>query len=218
MMATPTASTTNGGTSRRQWQRDQTAAEIERAALPVLLRLGFDGATAELLAEASGVSLRTLFRYYPSGKDDIILAGLRRSLSAFETALRARPADESLLEALTAARDEWFDQMEAAAPDAAGRERAVQLTLQIATDHPDLTARMLGERQMLAERVVDVFAARLGLDGATELQPRLAAHCFVAALITAYFAAMSTPGSDARALVEQAVAMIAPLLLHSPGN
>lgn len=205
-MAATSTSVPPRGASARQWQRDQTISAIERAALPVLVRFGYRATTAEHLAEAAGVSVRTLFRYFPSGKDDVILAELRRSVDGLETAVRARPASESLVEALDGARAQWLHRTEIELTDAA------QLTAQIARDQPELMARLLGERQLMAERLIEEFAHRLGLDPVDDLRPRLYAHCYVAALVTGYLASLAAPGSDARALVDESIALITPLL------
>jgi AcrR family transcriptional regulator len=211
-MATPTtiekkANEAPPRSSRRQWQRDETIGAIERAALPVLLRQGYAATTAEHLADAAGVSIRTLFRYFPSGKDDVIVAEVRRSLDALEATLRSRPSSERLLDALDASRLEWI-----AENSQFDMGDASRLTTDISRHQPSLTARLMGERQMFAERVVDEFALRLKLDPNTDLRPRLFAHCYVAALVTGYFTSLELHDADPRALVDQALDLIRPLL------
>jgi AcrR family transcriptional regulator len=205
----PSASPIPDGTERvsqRQWQRDETISSIERAALPELVRRGYESTTAEHLADAAGVSIRTLFRYFPSGKDDVIVAELRRSLDGLESAIRARPEGEGLVDALRAARTEWM-----AAAHTVDVGAATQLTSQIAAHQPALMARLLGERQMFAERLVPLFAARLADDPEPVLRARLLAHCYVAALVTGYLSSLAAPGSDPGELVERALAMVRPL-------
>lgn len=201
-----------GGTSQRQWQRDRTIENIERAALPVLVRLGYEATTAEHLADAANVSVRTLFRYFPSGKDDVILAELRRNLDALETRIRARPDGESLFEVLDRARTDSLSHAEVATSDAS------RLTAQIARDRPGLMARLLGERQLFAERLVDVFATRLGFDAATDLRPRLFAHCYVAALVTGWLTAADAPGRAAHTLVSESIELVLPLIASAAGK
>jgi len=193
--------------SQRQWQRDETITAIERAALPLLLREGYEATTAEDLAEAAGVSVRTLFRYFPSGKDDVILAELRRSLKTLEATIRSRPSSEGLVEALDAARAEWLAQT----PDT-DLAAAMRLTSGIIRHQPNLLGKLVGERQLFAERIVDEFAARLGLDPRQDIRPRLFAHCYVAALIAGYFAGMESPGDDPGVHVDAALDVIRPLL------
>lgn len=197
------------GVSRRQWQRDRTMTAIEHAALPVLVRLGYEATTAEHLAEAAGVSVRTLFRYFPTGKDDVILAELRRAFDEFEVILRARPPDEPLIDALNKARAVWSWAGKIELSDAA------RLSAQIARDQPDLMVRLLGERQMLAERLVDFFGERLGLDPVADLRPRLCSHCYASAMITGWLAGRDAPGSDAGAMVDEAIRLLEPLFAQN---
>jgi AcrR family transcriptional regulator len=206
-MSAITSERATGRVSQRQWQRDTTITAIERAALPLLLRNGYEATTAEHLAEAAGVSVRTLFRYFPSGKDDVIVAELRRSLDALEQSIREQPGDIALMQALDAARANWI----ARTPEVDIAD-ATRLTSDIVEHQPSLIARLLGERQMFAERLVGEFAARLGLDPDVDLRPRLFAHCYMAALVTGYFTSLDGDGSNARALVDEALDLIRPLL------
>ena len=198
--------------SQRQWQRDQTIAAIEQAALPVLFRLGYQATTAEHLAEAAGVSIRTLFRYFPTGKDDVILAELRRWIARIEASIRARPADEDLVTALRSGRAEWARRI-----STAPYSSAAALTAQIARDQPDLMVRTLGERQMLAERLVDEFARRLGLDPTDDVRPRLYAHCYVSALVTGYLESL-TSTRPATELIDEAIELVLPLIGSGGGT
>jgi AcrR family transcriptional regulator len=182
-------------------------AAIEEAALPVFVQLGYRATTAEHLADAAGVSVRTLFRYFPSGKDDVLLAELRRTLAELEEAILARPPDEPLLEALRRARSTPRDR-----PAAIGLPQAAALTTQIAHEQPELMVRLVGERQMLAERLVGFFGERLQLDPQTDLRPRLFAHCYMSAMITGYLAALGDPDVDGHALVDQAIELLTPLI------
>lgn len=201
------------GVSQRQWQREQTMSAIKHAALPVFVRFGYSNTTAEDLAEAAGISVRTLFRYFPSGKEDIILAEMRRSLDEVESTMRSRPPGESLTEALAAARSDWMSRLHEI-----DISEAMHLTAQIVRNEPGLFARMFGERQMLAERLVDFFAERLGEDPVADLRPRLLAHCYVSALTAGYLASLGAPGSDTNAMIDDAIAMIWPLLESASGS
>lgn len=65
-------------------------AAIEAAAFALFAERGFDDTTAEEIAEAVGVSRRTLFRYFPS-KNDIPWGRFDESLAGFRQTLRALP-------------------------------------------------------------------------------------------------------------------------------
>jgi AcrR family transcriptional regulator len=68
-------------------------AEITGQALALFSARGFDAVTADELAEAVGVSRRTLFRLFAT-KEDIVVAAFDRLGDDALAALRERPADE----------------------------------------------------------------------------------------------------------------------------
>src|SRR5688500_961182 len=69
-------------------------AEITGQALALFSERGFDAVTADELAEAVGVSRRTLFRLF-AGKEDIVVAAFDNLGDEALAALRERPADEA---------------------------------------------------------------------------------------------------------------------------
>lgn len=95
--------------SQRQWQRDRTALRIEQAALRVFVDVGCDAATAEQIAKAADVSVRTFFRYFPHGKVDVMVLEARRAMDVFEAALRERPREEPVITAVRAAADSMYE-------------------------------------------------------------------------------------------------------------
>ncbi len=59
-------------------RKAQTRREIAETALTLFARDGYDAVSAEAIAESSGVSLRTFYRYF-AAKDEVlspIVAGL----------------------------------------------------------------------------------------------------------------------------------------------
>jgi AcrR family transcriptional regulator len=83
-------------------------AEITAQALALFSERGFDAVTADELAEAVGVSRRTLFRLFAT-KEDIVVAAFDNLGDDAHAALRERPAEEepwtALRHALGAAGD-----------------------------------------------------------------------------------------------------------------
>ena len=51
-------------TTLRDRRRIQTAREIQRTALSLALRQGYDSVTTEMIAAEAGISQRTFFNYY----------------------------------------------------------------------------------------------------------------------------------------------------------
>jgi AcrR family transcriptional regulator len=88
--------------------RRSTHKRIESVALDLFLRHGYAGTTVEDIANASGVSVRTLYRYFPS-KDALLFEGFQPALEQISDALRHRdrslPPLQSLQEALAGAAD-----------------------------------------------------------------------------------------------------------------
>ncbi|MFN3525161.1 MAG: TetR/AcrR family transcriptional regulator [Paracoccus sp. (in: a-proteobacteria)] len=56
----------------RERRRQQTAREIQQAALRLSLRIGYPAVTIDLIAAEAGVSPRTFFNYYPNKQAAIL--------------------------------------------------------------------------------------------------------------------------------------------------
>jgi AcrR family transcriptional regulator len=88
-----------GGWDRR---RERTGRRIERSALMLFAKERAENVTIERLANAAGISVRTWFRYF-AGRDDVFAALPMRKLELITSFVRARPPEESLVEAFSAA-------------------------------------------------------------------------------------------------------------------
>jgi AcrR family transcriptional regulator len=84
---------------------ERTRAAIESAALELFDREGYEATHVTHVAEAAGVSRRTVFRHFPR-KEDLVFSSSDDDSRAFADTLRARPADERPREALAAAIQE----------------------------------------------------------------------------------------------------------------
>jgi AcrR family transcriptional regulator len=183
-----------------------TTYAIERAALALFVERGLDVVTAEQVAEASGISVRTFFRHFPEGKQGVLLLETRRGVELLKQALRRRPPHEPALVAMREAALESVRLLdEPSGPDETyGREQAMQLFSQIVAKHPDLLARLMGERQLLMEGLVGLVALRMSVDPDTDVRPRLLVHSADAAIAGAWFIAYANPHLDRCALLEEA--------------
>ena len=83
-------------------RRERTSRRIERAALMLFAKERAEEVTVERLANTAGVSVRTWFRYF-AGRDDVFAALPLRKLELISNLVRARPPEETLVEAFSAA-------------------------------------------------------------------------------------------------------------------
>src|SRR2546423_11654907 len=83
-------------TERRKAQPRRESGET---ALALFARQGYDGVSAETIAEEAGVSLRTFYRYF-TGKDAVLSPIVTDGLDELAERLAARPAPEGLATAL----------------------------------------------------------------------------------------------------------------------
>jgi AcrR family transcriptional regulator len=82
---------------RRERNKQRTREEIARAAHELFVERGYNATTLPEIAEAAGVSTRTIFTYFPS-KEDILFSNIDALTGALAQAIAARPAQEDALE------------------------------------------------------------------------------------------------------------------------
>jgi AcrR family transcriptional regulator len=83
----------------RERKKAETRRALERAALKLFSRRGYDEVTVEEIADAAKVSPRTFFRYF-STKEEVILGPQIEMLEHLEAELARRPHDEPVLESV----------------------------------------------------------------------------------------------------------------------
>lgn len=172
-------------TARR---RAVTRLGIAHAALRLFAAQGLAATTVEEIAVASGVSLRTFYRYFPS-KQDAVVPLLTRGAEAWQAELARIPADAELRDAvgdviarrLTAARGR--DAAEAALT------RGLMRTVTADRDLQRVWHDVNGESE---RQLVPVFAALTGADD--DLVPRLLAAAATDAIRLA-LESWSAPGA-----------------------
>jgi AcrR family transcriptional regulator len=85
---------------RRERRKVQTRQALADAALELFLENGYEKVTVAQIAEAADVSLATLFKHVPDGKEALIFDDGTERREAMVAAVRDRPAGTSLLRAL----------------------------------------------------------------------------------------------------------------------
>jgi AcrR family transcriptional regulator len=186
-----------------------TVHVIQQAALVLFVEQGFESVTAEQIAQAAGLSVRTFFRHFPEGKEGVLLLEARRGADLFEQALRRRPPQES---AVVAVREAAIASVRAlddptGAFESFGFAEAMKVFSEVVADRPQLLARMMGERQILADGLVDLVALRMSVDPLVDLRPRLVLHAAHAAITVAWLTAFHNPDLDRDVLLREALAM-----------
>ena len=158
----------------RERKKLKTKAAIQRAALRLFKRQGYEETTVEQIAAAADISESTFFNYFPSKEDVVIYDEYDPQIFA---ALATSKQDEPLatsIEKLIGTLGALFE-----ADHDAIYERA-KLSLEV----PELRAHAWEELEKARGMISSIIAARTGHD-ASELEVRAIAMAFVAAAFEA---------------------------------
>ncbi|MFI6804380.1 helix-turn-helix domain-containing protein [Streptomyces luteogriseus] len=153
-------------------RRAETRMEIAEEAVRLFAAKGVAAVTAEDIASASGVSTRTLWRYFRS-KEECVRPLLTTGLDLLTDRLGDSPADHrSLAEAILSLQQD---------DDATPRLRALRDLLRLSRDEPGLRAVWLEAHYDAEAAFAAVIAARTGRP-ATDLAVRVEAGVLNTAL------------------------------------
>ena len=86
-------------TSLRERKKAETRTALSQAVLRLALERGLDEVTADDIAAAANVSVRTFHNYFGT-KEEALVAAWRSEFQVYVDALRDRPADEPILASL----------------------------------------------------------------------------------------------------------------------
>jgi mycofactocin system transcriptional regulator len=154
-----------------------TRAQIARVALGLFERNGFDETTVEDIADAVGISRRTLFRYFES-KRDIVWGEFAVELVRLRQHLHEAPADEPLMDVLRRA-------VVSTNRFGAGELDELRIRVNLISTVPTLVAhsalRYAEWRQVVAE-----FAAERRGEGPDDLGSQTLAHAALGAAMAAF--------------------------------
>ena len=157
------------GWSRR---RNERQTKYEQIAWGLFAKWGFREVSMDEIAEAAGVSARTLFRYFPS-KEDLLLGFTRRGLQVLVDSIAAlEPGPDPLQRVWRVIRKHAL-----VSPHDV---RLLTLWRRAAADAPEIHARVRGERaHELAEAVTAYCAKSMGCLASDDPDPRLVAGVLV---------------------------------------
>ncbi len=154
MSTTEPTTTTDGRThGLRERKKLKTRRTIQREAVRLFAEQGYDATSIDQIAAAAEVSPRTFFRYFPTKEDVVVTDDYDPMLAV---ALRARPADEPILDAVRhAVRDSANQTLTADRDELLVRAR---LTYTV----PALRARSMEEQLRSQDAVAALIAERTG--------------------------------------------------------
>jgi AcrR family transcriptional regulator len=147
-------------------RRSQQRLELSRQAVRLFAQQGVAATSGEQIAEAVGLSVRTLWRYFPT-KESCVEPVLSASLEHFTDVLRSWPAGLTLAQYL----DTRFGDADI---ESAADAEAILQVLRLAQDEPEVRAVWLLVNQRSEAVLAEILAARSGRS-ADELEVRVQA-------------------------------------------
>ena len=183
----------------RERKKADTREAIRAAAVDLFVARGFEDTTVDAIAEAADVSVRTVFRYFPT-KEDLVFADVDADLDDLRSLLDARPPDEPVMTGVRAVVEVLAGRMES------GYDDDVRLA-PLLHDEPALRQRYLAVLDRVEETIADWARTRLG-SAPGDLRPGLLAASMVSVqrvVVDAVVAGDPRPLSE---LVREAVALI----------
>ncbi|MEO3867497.1 TetR family transcriptional regulator [Nonomuraea sp. B12E4] len=166
----------------RERKKRATREALMTVALRLALERGPEGVRVEDVAAEAGVSVRTFNNYF-AGKYEAMAAGHTDRFGRAVAALRARPAEEPLWEALTQAMVEPWEGHSGRLGTTPDPE--LLASVRLLADEPAVRAVSMRAVSAADSELAAAIAERTGTDAARDLYPRLVAVTATAAVQTA---------------------------------
>jgi AcrR family transcriptional regulator len=180
----------------RERKKQKTRAAIQREAMRLFTKKGFQATTIEEIAEAAEISPSTFFNYFPS-KDALVLEDdLDPVIIA---AFNAQPADMHPVAALRKAMRSVFGDL---APD---QEQMLRERTALVASDKEIRAVMLDQFAGLVDQVAEILAGRMGTT-AKDFRVRNLAGALIGVIMAALLVAGDTPGADLMQVMDDAMA------------
>jgi AcrR family transcriptional regulator len=159
----------------RERKKVATRHALGVAAMRLAMERGLDNVLVEDIADAAGVSARTFNNYFASKYEAICALAFDRAVR-IGAALRERPAEEPIWQAITSAV-----MSEYGAADQAPDEEWIA-GIRLVTSTPALTGEYLKVQAMTQYSLAEAIALRLGGKSAGSMFPRILAAAVTAAI------------------------------------
>ena len=184
----------------RERKKLKTRRAIRAAAFRRFAEQGYEATTIDQIAGDADISPSTFFRYFPT-KEDLVIRDDYDPL--LESALRARPANESLVESIRHAMMEPLREIIAVDHD------DMLTRMRILIDNPVVNARNQAEMHRTRDMLLNVFCERNGRSP-EDLELRVQIAAFLAATFeTILYWAQRDGQDDIVTLLEQALDAVA---------
>ncbi|MFC3577004.1 TetR family transcriptional regulator [Streptomyces yaanensis] len=158
----------------RERKKQKTRERIRREAYSLFAQHGYEATTVDQIADAAEVSPSTFFRYFPT-KEDVVMQD--EYDPALAEALRARPADEPIVDAIV-------NSLRGPMGEMLQRDRdALLLRTRITFSDPAIRARSVAEQERSEGAIAAAIAERTGRDAA-DLEIKCAAAAIIAVFTT----------------------------------
>jgi AcrR family transcriptional regulator len=164
----------------RERKKRRTRDALLHAALDLFTTQGYEQTTVDEIADAVEVSQRTFFRYF-AGKQEAALAVQEMTEAHLVEAVRARPPQETPLEALRQAVLAGWDALHEAIDSVVPVETYLRM-FRVIESTPVLLAAYLRRSVDTEEALARVLAEREGVDVDTDVRPRVVVAVFCAVL------------------------------------
>jgi AcrR family transcriptional regulator len=161
----------DAGAGRRERKKAQTRALLEKAAIKLFSRYGYERVTVVDIAREADVDPTTFFRHFKS-KESVLFWDSDEAISHFREEIAARADDEPLLVTAVEALRALLRRLDE------GQE-AVRAKIVATTTAPEVAAYMLQFEERLRLELQQALAIRMGVDPTTDARPYLLAAAVV---------------------------------------
>jgi AcrR family transcriptional regulator len=189
-------------TGLRERKKAQTRRAISQAVLFLALERGLDAVTADDIAAAANVSVRTFHNYFGS-KEEALVFAWQSEFQVHVEALRERPRDEPILVSLEHMLSGIVSSVVDGSPGLAAQADLLWTSLAMA----EYRSVLLDEAIRM---VTEVVAERTGTNAGTDLYPHLVTSATISAAVTAFqFTPADNPNEpDRERLVHECFALL----------
>lgn len=191
------------GSSGGPWERKRarTRQAIQRHALRLFGEQGYHATTVEQVAAAADLAPSTVFRYFPTKHDLVVLDDDLMLIRPFIAAFRDQPADLGVVAALHNAVRTAFDDTD----DSRQNHEELQDRARLVVTVPEVWAANMGSLTTSMRVMSELFAERAGRDS-TDPEILSLTRMLCGSMTMAWLAAGSGGELDLPAVLEDTVA------------